>query len=97
MQKDKSSFADVLLSLQIMLKKWSRMILSGEYDVLRNNLIASFKYKFDYELKSKYYSVAALLNVSKLKIWYNRNYCSYIRQSANSNLIEQIFLIKRKY
>ena len=88
MQKDKSSITDVLPSLKIMLTKWSRMILSGEYDVLRNNLIASFKYKFDYELKSKYYSVAALLNVSKLKIWYNRNDCSYIRQSANSNLIE---------
>ncbi len=87
MQKDKSSIADVLPSLEIMLSKWARMELYGEYNVLRNHLIAAFKHKFSYEIKSSIYSVAALLNISKLNIWYDRKDCLYIRKSANLNLL----------
>ena len=72
MKKDKSSIADVLPSLQIMLSKWTRMDLYGEYHLLRNNLIAAFKHKFSYEIQSSIYAVASLLNISKLKLWYNK-------------------------
>ena len=92
MQKDKSSIADVLPSLEIMLSKWAGMELYGEYNVLRNHLIAAFKHKFSYEIKSSIYSVAAfkylqLLNISKFNIWYDRKDCLYIRKCANLNLL----------
>jgi hypothetical protein len=95
MQKDKSSIADVLPSLEIMLSKWVRMELYGEYNVLRNHLIAAFKHKFSYEIKSSIYSVAALLNISKLNIWYDRKDCLYIRKSANLNLLREFFVKKK--
>ena len=96
MQKDKSSIADVLPSLEIMLSKWARMELYGEYNVLRNHLIAAFKHKFSYEINSSIYSVAAILNISKLNIWYNRKDCLYIRKSAHSNLLKVRELFEKK-
>lgn len=42
----------------------------------------------NYEIKSDMYSVAALLNVSKLNIWYKRKDCLYIRRSASLNLLK---------
>jgi hypothetical protein len=96
MQKDKSSIADVLPLLDIMLSKWIRMDLFGEYNVLRNNLIAAFKHKFSYEIKSNIYNVASLLNISKLKLWYNRKDCLSIRQSAHLNLIQVRNLFDKK-
>jgi hypothetical protein len=96
MQKDKSSIAEVLPSLEKMLSKWTRMDLFGEYNVLRNNLIAAFKHKFSYEIKSNIYNVASLLNISKLKLWYNRKDCLSIRQFAHLNLIQVRNLFDKK-
>ncbi len=68
----------------------------GEYNVLRNNLIEAFKHKFSYEIKSNIYNVASLLNISKLKLWYNRKDCLIIRQSAHLNLIQVRNLFDKK-
>ena len=46
MQKSKSSIADVLPALNIMLSKWNRMQVTGVYRQLCDNLIAAFKHKF---------------------------------------------------
>ena len=88
MQKDKSSIADVLPSLEIMISKWSRMELAGEYKILVDNLIAAFRHKFSYEVKSDINAVATLLNISKLKIWYKRPDCLYIKKTACTKILE---------
>jgi hypothetical protein len=99
MQKDKSSIAEELPSLEIMLSKWTRMDLFGEYNVLRNNIISAFEHKFSYEIKSNIFNVASLLNISKLKLWYNRKDCLSIRQSAHLYLIQvrNLFDIKKRF
>ena len=62
------------------------------------NLIAAFKYKFDYELNSNTYRVAALVNVSKLHIWAWRADCELIRVSAVDNLlyVAKLFLMTKE-
>ncbi|CAF1029887.1 unnamed protein product, partial [Brachionus calyciflorus] len=93
MQKSKSTIADVLPTLQIMISKWNRMKVSGNYRKLCDSLISSFKYKFDYELNSSIYAVASLINVSKLKLWISRPDCKLIRRRA----IDDILVIGRSF
>ena len=69
MQKTKFTIADVLPTLYIMLSKWKRMEMTGNYKSLCNNLIFSFKQKFKNEIESSVYTVASLFNVSKLHAW----------------------------
>ena len=81
-----------------MISKWNRMKVEGVYKQLCLNLIAAFKYKFDYELNSNTYRVAALVNVSKLHIWASRADCELIRVSAVDNLlyVAKLFLMTKE-
>ena len=67
-------------NLLIMISKWNRMELTGVYKNICNLLIAAFKHKFAYEMNSTVYSVASLINVSKLSAWLSRNDCIQFRQ-----------------
>ena len=87
MQKNSSTIADVLPNIMILISKLTRMDVSGNYKSLCNYLISAFKHKFKYELNSNVYSVASLLNVSKLNLWIKRSDCAKIRRSAIENLI----------
>ncbi|RNA27693.1 zinc finger BED domain-containing 4-like [Brachionus plicatilis] len=88
MQKNKSSIGDVLPALFIMISKWSRMELTGNYRNLADCLISAFRHKFKDEIDSSVYCVASLLNVSKIKIWINRPDCVEIKRKALDNLIQ---------
>ncbi|CAF1149830.1 unnamed protein product [Brachionus calyciflorus] len=87
MQKSKSSIADVLPALNIMLSKWNRMQVTGNYRELCDYLIAAFKHKFKDEINSSVYCVASLLNVSKLT-WITRQDCLNMKKNALENLVE---------
>ncbi|CAF0852115.1 unnamed protein product [Brachionus calyciflorus] len=86
MQKSKSTIADILPALNIILSKWNRMNVEGNYRVLCNNLINAFKHKFKYELNPSIYKVASLLNISKLKRWIQRPDCSDLRSDCLRDL-----------
>lgn len=87
MQRTTSTIADVLPSLIIMISKWSRMIVSNKYKNLCKNLILAFKHKFKYELDSPIYCVAALFNVSKLKMCQGRSDCADMRRKGIDNIV----------
>jgi hypothetical protein len=98
MQQTKSTIADVLPTLYIMLSKWKRMEMTGNYKSLCNNLIFSFKQKFKNEIESSVYTVASLLNVSKLHAWISQLDCLDIRKNSLSNILNvaKSFLAKKK-
>lgn len=87
MQKTSCSIADVVPNLLIMISKWNRMELTGVYKNLCNLLIAAFKHKFAYEMNSTVYSVASLINVSKLSAWLSRNDCIQFRQLGIQSVV----------
>ena len=72
----------------IMLSNWRRMEVSGEYKILVDLLVRSFEYKFHYECNSPIYHVAALLNTSRLPLWYNRHDMNEIKKSARDNILK---------
>lgn len=57
-----------------------------QYQPLCRNLIKAFKHKFDYEINSSVYHVAALFQVSRLKQWFNRADCTDLRWKAIKEL-----------
>ncbi|CAF0789124.1 unnamed protein product [Brachionus calyciflorus] len=85
-KKSKSTTADIFPTLNIILSKWNRMNVEGNYRVLCNNLISAFKHKFKDELNSSIYKVASLLNISKLKTWIQRPDCSDFRSDGLRDL-----------
>lgn len=88
MEKDSSNISEVVPSLMIMMSKWMRMEVSGQYKTFCEKLVSSFKKKFEFELNSPVYLVSSLLNTSKLGSWYNRSDCEDIRQKAFDNVCE---------
>ena len=75
-QSNKASIACIIPSiLSIIHANLDRIVLSDEdQNLFRNNLICFLKQKFEFELTSKIYLVAALLNVETLKEWMDRTY-----------------------
>jgi hypothetical protein len=68
MQRTSSTIADVLPALTICISKLARMKnLSIRYLRLCDNLVKFYKHKFNYEINSPIYNVAALFNVAKHK------------------------------
>jgi hypothetical protein len=88
MEKNDTTIAELVPSLMIMLSKWRRMEVSGEYKNLVDLLVRSFEYKFHYECNSPIYHVAALLNTSRLPLWYNRYDMNEIKKSARDNILK---------
>lgn len=79
--------------LSIIYANINRMVIKDKnQNEFRNNLIYFLKEKFNYELHSPIYLVAALLNVNKLDEWRNRSYGKeYYKKSIE--LILDVFLI----
>ena len=72
------------------------MNVVGKYKLLCNNLTEAFQHKFKFELSSPIYTVAALLNVSKLNVWYNRADCLEIRRNAIDNIVNVMKTFQEK-
>ena len=87
MQKTSSTIADVVPNVLIMLSKWNRMEVVGNYRKLCDLLIKAFNHKFEFELNSEIYSVASLFNVSKLNCWLERKDCEAFRKLAFDNIV----------
>ena len=88
MQKTSSTIGDVLPMLNVIISRWKRFDVPQSYRQLCFALIQAFEHKFDYEINSSIYAVAALFNVSKLHTWYNRTDCENIRTKAIGNMID---------
>ena len=75
-QSEKATIASVVPSiLSIIYANLDRMVLENvDQNLFRDNPIFFIKKKFEYELISKTYLVAALLNVETLNEWKDRNY-----------------------
>ena len=75
-QSNKASIACIVPSiLSLIYSNLDRMILEDEnQNLFRDNLIFFLKMKFEFELTSKIYLVAALLNVETLHEWKDRSY-----------------------
>ena len=65
-------------------------------DKFRNDLIDFIKLKFDFELNSKIYQVAALLNVGNLNAWRYRSFGKPYYESAKKHLIDVLKLFNEK-
>ena len=72
MQTDSTTIGDVVPFLVVMFSRWNKMDVTGCYKLLCKQLVAGFKYQFDFEINSHVYHVASLLNTGLLYKWYHR-------------------------
>ena len=96
-QKTFSNISEIVPLLTALLySKLERMELNGHTKTFSLLLIKSIKKKFDYELKSEVYSVAALLDTSKLKLWTRRSFSKkFVTLGLNSMIdVALMFLSK---
>jgi hypothetical protein len=70
-----------------MFNTWNKMSENVKYRTICEKLICCFRNKFEYELESSIYSVTALLNTSKLRIWYNRKFSEENVTIATNELV----------
>jgi len=91
-QSKNSSIACIVPSiLSIIYANLDRMVLNDSHQSeFRDNLIFFIKKKFDYELNSKVYLVAAFLNVETLSAWRDRSYSQLYYKNAFENLFDVI-------
>jgi hypothetical protein len=97
-QSNKASIACIIPSiLSIINANLDRMVLSDEnQNLFRNNLIFFLKQKFEFELTSKIYLVAALLNVETLKEWKDRSYSKAYFARGLECLLEVVKIFEDK-
>ena len=88
-QRTKSSIAEVLPSLLILFNTWRKLSLNPKYKTICGKLVTCFEEKFSYELNSNSYLVSALLDTSKLKIWYWKKYSEGYAAKASDALINE--------
>jgi hypothetical protein len=74
-----------------MFNTWNKMSENINYRTICQRFISSFKYKFHDELESSIYSVAALLNTSKLRFWYDKKFSEENVDIATRELINVAF------
>lgn len=60
----------------------------NEAKLYRNELVELIKIRFNYELLSKAYKVAALFKISKLNVWYNRSFAKLVLTNCKENIKE---------
>ena len=91
---------DLEIYLQILYPVYQFSFVDGDFKLLCSYIIAALNYKFNYELNTNYYCVAALLNISKLHNWASRVAdCSFIIETAFEKISKQpkyLFLKNRK-
>lgn len=90
-QRTKSNIGEVVPSILILFNTWTKLAENTNFKSICEKFIKCFKKHFDYELKSNVYFVAALLNTSKLNIWYWKNYAEDIAFKAKEELINVAF------
>ena len=74
-QKTNASIMVVYPSILLILNSsLPKLNLDGEYNIFRNQLIATITSKFKLEMESDMYLVAAVLNTSSLHLWYNAEF-----------------------
>ena len=73
---------------KVMISKWDRMHVPPKFRALCTNLINAFNHKFNYEINSPVYQVACLLNVKKLKIWFDREDCQVLKRNGIDKMID---------
>ena len=97
-QSSKSSIALVIPSiLSIIYANLDRMVLEDENQSLfRDNLMFFLKKKFDFELNSKIYLVAAILNVETLNEWKDRSYAKPYYQKGLDCLFDVLKIFENK-
>jgi len=86
-QRTKSCIAEVVPALLTMFNTWNKMSENVKYRTICEKLICYFRNKFEYEIESSIYSVTALLNTSKLRIWYNRKFSEENVTIATNELV----------
>lgn len=74
LQRSNSSIAEIGPGILNILNKWTRMVVPDEYHGLISSPMEFHVYKFDYELNSRIYQVASILNVAKLHNWFKEGY-----------------------
>jgi len=95
LQSDKAHIGLVVPAvLSLIFDNLDRMVLTDEHqNTFRNDLIKYLKIKFNDELSSKEYLVAAVLNVSYLSEWSKRSWAIKYFQAG----LESLFEILNKY
>jgi hypothetical protein len=88
-QRTKSSISEVLPSLLILFNTWRKLSQNPRYKTICGKLITCFEDKFSYELNSNSYLVAALLDTSKINIWYWKKYSEGYAAKAVDALINE--------
>jgi predicted DNA-binding ribbon-helix-helix protein len=95
LQMSNTHIGEFFSGLLWLFSTWKSMRVRGDAHTLKLNLIAAFKQKFNYELESKFYRVAALLHVSQLQNWYiNPANDSYVK-NADDAIEEVVFKLVR--
>lgn len=90
-QKSKTHIGEIVPALLLLIKTWKSMRVRGDAKALKLNLIEAFEKKFQFELVSRIYLVAALFNVRVLRTWYNERFSVSYVTSASDSIEEVVF------
>lgn len=71
LQRTESNISEIIPSLIFLFDTWEIMAQKEGFKQICQALIKFFMHKFKYELESSQYSVASLLNTSKLELWFS--------------------------
>ena len=88
LQRTQSNISEVIPSLLFLFKTWDSLAQNKEFKPICEKLVFCFKQKFDFELNSGIYSVAALLNTSKLKLWFSKPFASDQHDRSIKSLVK---------
>ena len=90
LQRSQSNISDVVPSLVFLCNVWRELASNHNFKPMCERLIACFEQEFTFEINSGVYSVAALLNTSKLKLWYARSFASELNERSVNSLIKVV-------
>ena len=90
MQHTNSTIGEVLPFLSICLNSLTGFELHGEINNFRNLLIKRLKEKFDFELNSSLYAIAAVFNVASVDCWVASDFGKKLLNNAMTG-IEEVY------
>ena len=83
-QRTTSNISEVLPGPLLIFNIWNKLSEKKRFTTICDLLIDCFKEKFKYELNSDVYLTAALMNVTKLPLWYWKSSSSdYVNRASN--------------
>ena len=83
-QRTSANISEVLPSILLILDTWKKLSEKKKFKTICKVLIESFTEKFHYELNSNVYFTSSLLNVTKLPLWYWKQFSSsYVSRAQN--------------